>query len=313
MNNVWNEPWSADEAVTRFCAETSIFCNSENNRLIARKVLATTLRACFFESSTMTRDARMPEKVFGELLRITDHMKTLRLTDATLMLPVLWLRLIRECETTVSSDGVNEFLRGLDQDPRVCLMLYQYKRPVSGKIGGPLCRPVGYRELRGYTVDKLLVTEKKDMPGWPYSEEWRVKTYFPEVERIIPLAGKPITATKPRMHGPPLKEVEESRRLAIVKPKKKRSLSKLVRACGSGLISALAACLATEFSRGRSVLEANGRNRRPYHCQMSLDELVASLQKRYKKQLPYAKSTLKSALPRFVSCPRGRPGGKIPN
>jgi hypothetical protein len=224
--------------------------------------------------------------------------------------PVVWLRLMHNAGLKPVDVATREF-EHWQEKMRANGMTILYRRfdDTKGKFVGPARERDGIGTVTGYTVEEILVEQRKK-PNWPYCHQWK---FFREPSVSVVVPKIPQVQVVPPKLAPEISEKIPKVKVGVNRPMKRRKRSRqdVERACGRRVLVALEECLAAEFSRKRNgVLEA-GRKKdyRTYKCQLSLNELVSELRRKYGKQLTCSDSTLKSALPYFVACPRGRPGG----
>ena len=162
-------------------------------------------------------------------------------------------------------------------------------------------------KVRGYSPDELFKEHMTKPKHWPYSRNWEcVVRPTKEPAKQSETSNLRRAAIVPVPHVG--KVVADKDTVTPKRKVRRRNRMALERACGTRVVAALEQILAEEAAGKNSLLDAICRNGRAYNCELSLDELVTKLKKRYGEQLVYSDSTLKSALPHFVSCPRGRPG-----
>ena len=308
----WEKNWSFPTAVTRLAINPALYAGVENAESCLPGV---------FDDAFAGRFGRLRERedmkplaaVLPTMLEsLRREMNVVGLDRKAKLPPVVWLRLIQEAGVTPVDAMVREFERWQEQmRANSSIILYRRFDEVKNQYVGP----VRYREdcgkVRGFTVEEML-SEQPKQPNWPYCYEWKCVPQKPSGAAAQQNPEAEVVAV-PKL-ATTVSEKTQTAKAGSANPRRrrKRSRQELEQACGLRVMTALDECMAAEFFRKRnSVLEAGRKkDRRTYKCQLSLDELVSLLKQRYGEQLIYADSTLKSALPYFVSCPRGRPGGR---
>ncbi|WP_210547371.1 hypothetical protein [Rhodoferax sp. PAMC 29310] len=306
MKIYWNRSWNLVEAVTRLALDSTFFDAVGNHESWLHVVVKDQLEGRFGrlnEREDMKPVAEVLPKICSLLMT---QMAAVGLDKEANLPPVVWIRLMREGGIKPVDQALRQFdgwQARIKEDGKA--ILYLRLNEITAKYVGPSREREGLGLVRGFSIEELLAEEKQQQPYWPYSHEWKC------AYRRLKRAGK----QSPAKMLTRITDVSTQVQLENFKPRAsprkrcKRSLQTLVRACGSRLVAALEDCLTSELAAKKSAIQAGGRNRRKYDSQLSLDELVRVLKKKYGSKLTYADSTLKSALPRFVSCPRGRPGG----
>jgi hypothetical protein len=306
----WDEDWRFSTAVTRLALDPALQAGIENKSSCLPKVIDDAF-AGQFGRLREREDMKQLAAVLPTLLeRLRRKLDAVGLDHNAEMLPVVWIRFMREAGVKPVDAEVNEFEQWQEQmRAKSSIILYRRFDKASGRYVGPARDREGWGSVRGFTADEMLTEQRKKTPHWLYCYQWKcIVKALPDAaaQPVLPkeaLTPEPDTAASER--------VTQVRATAKPRKRRRRSRQALERTCGTRVIAALQDCLAAEFKRKRDgVLEAGDKKeRRVYSCQLSLDELVLLLKQRYGKQLICSDSTLKSALPHFVKCPRGRPGG----
>jgi hypothetical protein len=308
VKNDWAKNWNFSDAVTRLALAPALYESVDNYAACLPKVINDGFEGRFGrvqERQDMKPLAMVLPNVVDRLRR---KMVSVGLDQDAKMPPVLWLRLMREVGLKPVDVAEKDFERWQDQT-RANGMTILYLRFDEDKqtFVGPSRLRDGLGKIPGYSVDEMIAEQRKPR-RWPYRYRWKCVCKASTSADVPPVVkvGEPKSDTStPIPLGVPKRRTATS----IPKQRRKRSRQALERACGTRLILALEGCLSKEVELKKSVVVTGGRNRRAYGCQLSLDELVAVMKRKYHAQLNCAESTLKSALPHFVSCPRGRPGG----
>ncbi len=307
----WEKNWSFSTAVKRWAIDPALFVSVDNAESCLPQV---------FDDAFAGRFGRLHERedlkplaaVLPNVLEsLRQKMNALELAKDAKLPPVLWLRLMREAGVKPVDTTVREF-EWWQEQMRVngLTILYRRRERATKNYVGPSRKRDGLGKVIGFTVEELLNEQRAATRNWPYHYRWKCVTESAKVSPKLPLLFEK-TPTKPKK-SVTVELPNESRNVAPLRKRTKRtkrSRQSIERTCGKPLIDVLEKCLETEHARKSSVLELKGRNRRPYKSQLSLDKLVDALKQRYLKHLTCTDSTLKRALPYFVACPRGRPGG----
>jgi hypothetical protein len=238
--------------------------------------------------------------------KLNSYMDLVRLDTNKSMPPILWMRLVKEASVTLPPKTQNSLDKWFEAQRRQDkLPLYLYN--ADGVNKGPKRNHEDFGDVLGYSIEGLL-TETKDKPRyWPYCREWHLVLREKPNNEARELVG---SSDKGLVGNAPIKSVKPSQsvlRSRLTKKRHKRSRADIERICGAGVVAALESCLDLDSGLKVSVVELHGRNHRQYASNLSLNELVEILKEKYSSSLPYKDSTIKSALPLFVSCPRGRP------
>lgn len=262
----------------------------------------------------------LKDKLQALVGKLSQQLKAKNLTEDVLLPPVVWIRLLRLAHLEPEEAAMRRFERWQEkrrEQGKVILYMYAKDSKYAGKELMQLFDGLG--KVQGYSVEDLLGKTMQNKPNWPFCRQWVCVVKAQRKKATLSATTTPLevdTAGKAPIKTAIKKSVKVAKALAQdavptqkQRRKRKRSLAAVQRACGSRVVHALEQCLAMESGRRSTVLEVGGRNNRDYDCQLSLDELVAVLKKKFTSQLDYSDSTLKSALSYFVSCPRGRPGG----
>ena len=169
---------------------------------------------------------------------------------------------------------------------------------------------MGVGDVHGFLSNEILSVTRDHPQHWPYCREW-VTTLKGRTLKETIQQNEATRSTKTSREG-----VNSKRKLpntsAPTQPerRKRRTIEDIRRVCGSNVVAALEKILKKEAKEKNSLVQRGGRNRRPYGCDKSLDDLIFSLNDKYGVELAQCSdSTLKGALPHFVACPRGRPRG----
>lgn len=306
----WRINWSVSTAVERWAIDPALFVSVENAESCLPQVFNDALAGRFgrvHEREDMKLLAAVLPTLFENLRR---KMNAVGLDHNVKLPPVVWLRLMREAGVKPVDAAVNEFEQWQEQmRAKGSIILYRRFDKAKGIYVGPARDREGWGSVRGFTADEMLTEQRKKPPHWPYCYQWKC------VVKALPVAATqpvlPIEAVTPEPDTAASENVTQARETTKPRKRRRRSLAALERACGPRVMAALKECLPVEFDRKRGgVLEAGGKkDRTAYRCHLSLNELVSLLKQRYGKLLTCSDSTLKSALPHFVKCPRGKPGG----
>lgn len=307
----WERNWSFSTAVKRWAIDPALFVSVDNAEFCLPQVFNDAFAGHFgrlYEREDMKPLAAVLPNVLESLRQ---KMNALELAKDAKLPPVLWLRLMREAGVKPVDTTVREFERWREQ-MRVNGLTILYRRfdDTKTKFVEPTRERDDLGKVVGFTVEELLNEQRAATRNWPYHHRWKCVTESTKVSPKLPLLFEQ-APTKPKK-SVAVELPNVSRNVAPLRKRTKRTKrnrQSIERTCGKPLIDVLEKCLETEHARKSSVLELKGRNRRPYKSQLSLDKLVDALKQRYFKQLTCTDSTLKRALPYFVACPRGRPGG----
>lgn len=237
-------------------------------------------------------------------------MGKVELEKETQMPALLWMRLMRDNGITIR-DALQQDLKqwATMQSTSRKMFLFLYANPDTGKPTGPWCSVDGLQRYRGLTAEELMVEKRQKLQHWPYGYEWIAQ---PRAHKNVAEKAEvrsPISATE---HNSSERSptTEREARIKVRGKRSTRSIEGIQKKWGTNVVAALQQCLASEVRSKRSVLQPGGRDARLYDCKLSLDDLVSKLKTKYVEFLgSCAPSTLKGALPAFVSCPRGRPKG----
>ena len=230
--------------------------------------------------------------------------------DSDCQMPaVLWIRLAGEAGVDLEPKALEEFKAWQERNSkRGKTLLYKYENS-NGKLVGPRCERDGHGKVAGYTVSELL-KEHKDKPAhWPYCRVWKRELKKRKDATATPVAQVEVAPVQQPGSAKPTAARGKKSNATAGKRSKQRTLEEIRRACGGNVVAAVENSLLIEIQSGRGVLQHKGRNHRLYSCKLCLDDLIVELKKRYPSLKRCADTTLKSALPGFVACPRGRPKG----
>lgn len=223
--------------------------------------------------------------------------------------PSIWMRLMLELKLDMNVEAMPQhdaWHLQLKKKGEICL--YKYRHPSNGGYVGPKFELDDLKNVRGFASKNLLKASRKNKSGWPYCYLWEVSRQHINRQHSQSTSSQPI----PKLTSSQTHNVLESKTIENPsKPRKRRTIEDIKLSCGTGLVHELETCLSKEVRRKLSVLTEKGRNRRLYGCELSLDNLIVYLKKTYSSLEVCANSTLKSAIPAFVACPRGRPKGII--
>ena len=306
----WRCNWSLSTAVERWAIDPALFVSVENAESCLPQVFDDALAGRYgrvHEREDMKLLAAVLPTLFKNLLR---KMNAVGLDQDVKLPPVVWLRLIREAGVKPVDATLREFERWQDQmRTKDSVILYRRFDDAKRKYVGLVRDREGWGKVRGFTLDEMLTEQRKKTPHWPYCYRW--KCFLKKVPGNVDPPVLPTEAVTPVPVLAASEKVTQARANTKPRKRRRRSLAALERAGGPRVMAALKECLPVEFDRKRDgVLEAVGKkDRTAYRCHLSLNELVSLLKQRYGKLLTCSDSTLKSALPHFVKCPRGRPGG----
>jgi hypothetical protein len=304
----WEINWGFSTAVMRWAIDPALFVSIENAESCLPQVFDDAFAGRFGrlrEREDMKPLAAVLPKVIDSLRQ---RMDTVNLKQEAKLPPVVWLRLFREAGVSPVDVAMRAFERWQKQMRANGLtILYCRFDATKKKFVGTKSERDGLGKAIGFTVEELLTEQRAAPRNWPYCYRWKCVTKSAKVLPRPPLLVEKAFAKPSRAVAAELTNVLKN--TAPPRKRAKRSRKSIERTCGKPLIAGLEECLQTEYARKNSVLELKGRNRRDYKSQLSLDGLVAMLKQRYGKQLVCSDSTLKRALPYFVACPRGRPGG----
>jgi len=185
---------------------------------------------------------------------------------------ILWIRwALTLSDHLISQTAIQNLGEWRAQQSAREMLLMQYRKP-NGKWHGRCIKIENFGDVHGYTLDEILLDSKVlSRSELPvYSQRWRIKRFSTKDQRA-------------------------------------KSPSDI---CGSNLMAELEVCVLKEVKSRRSSILPIGTAGGRYKCSISRAELINLLQKKYKKIRNYSSETLIRALPQFVECPRGRPGGK---
>ena len=311
MNPTWGKNWNRVEATMWLLVDLTHAKPELMHEALWRKVVSDTFEGTLGRLTQGRQFGRYADDLQTATRGVSARMSAVGLRDAATLPPIVWIRLMQEANLAPVGSALHSFRQWSKRERNSGNAVRYVYIDADGKRKGPRLDRDGLSKLRGYSADDLLKLTKEKPHHWPYCREWVRVVGSPEKP-----AKERATSKQTRI---PAKKVSPVAPLTsgddAVAPKRKtrrRSRKEMVRACGARVFDALEQSLAKEVSRKKSLLVAGGRNRRAYNCDLSLNELVAALKAKYAKQLNYKDSTLKSALPHFVSCPRGRPGGIDP-
>jgi hypothetical protein len=310
----WQAKWDRVDAITHLIIDPN---------LLAEKTPSDAAFRSMIEKAFLRYPTRLNEPVElnnakhalqNAIYKLRGRMTELLLIDTHKMPGILWARVANESAVRLCNSARRE-LDGWKKSQRVESkpFLFRYRKVDGETTGDSMRKRNAYGESMGFdtlTAIELFTANRKKLVGWPYSYKWvlLVKKHKKVSERLGTNTHQSPTENKTNDRA-------VARELTGVKKKKvhtsrsRRTLKDVQRACGSNVVAELEKCLTSELKSNRSVLQVKGRNRRPYDCDLSLDDLIIALKRKYKVVGKCSHNTLKSALPFFVSCPRGRPAG----
>lgn len=223
---------------------------------------------------------------------------------------LLWMRLMRENGITIRDSLQQDFQQwATSQTASLKMILFRYVSPNTGQPKGPWCSIDGFQSFRGFAAAELMVEHREKLKHWPYGYEWIAQLKVRKNAGEEAEVGNPFQVIE---HDPIERSFAKktSARPEGRSKRKARSIEYVERKCGRHVVAVLQQCLEKEAQSKRSFLQLGGRDKRRYNCELSLDDLISKLRAKYEEMLAScAPTTLKSALPAFVSCPRGRPKG----
>jgi hypothetical protein len=312
MTIIWNKKINRVDAAIQLLVDSDFVSEHEN---MARRLPIIITDAFTGVSGRLNNDEDLKpiaSNLAASIRAIRARMNELGLDDRTTLHPILWTRLMQEAGHT----PLESVMTQIEKPPSTAnaptkLRLYRYMDSESDKGKGELKEREGFGKVRGYIASELLESKKAAHLNWPYCYEWKtvLKTRIgsPEKPDSIDPSAQQIATTPLKR----LKAVKVAHEIAVrpepLKKRKRRTIEDIRRVCGSGVVDSLEECLEIDITGKKSLLKTKGRNKRRYDSDRSLDELIVALQKKYPLLKNYSDSTLKSALPHFVSCPRGRP------
>ena len=312
MKIIWNKKINRVDAVIQFLVDSDFVAEHQN---MDKRILIIIADAFTGVSGRLNNaeDLKPIAKSLAAAISDTqEHMKSVGLPKLSDLHPILWIRLMKEAGHTPLESVMSQ----IEKPPSTAnastkLRLYQYIDSESNKRKGIRQQREGFGQVVGYIASELLEIKKSPPLNWPYCYEWKTtsKTRIdaPEKPNSIDSPAQQISIT-PRKT---LKAVKVAHEVPVrpepLKKRKRRTIEDIRRVCGNGVVETLKECLETDITSKKPLMKNKGRNRRAYRSDLSLDELIGALRKKYSKLKNYKDSTLKSALPYFVSCPRGRP------
>lgn len=248
-------------------------------------------------------------KLLEAISKFQAQMTKANLESDCQMPAVLWIRLAGEAGVELEPKALMKFKAWQDRNSaRGKTLLYKYENS-NGKLVGPRRERDGHGEIFGYTVSELL-NEHKDKPAhWPYCHKWELVLKKRNDAIATPVALVQIVPLEHHGSAKPTAASGKKSNARAGKRGNQRTLEEIRRACGGNVVNALEESLLIEIQSERGVLQHKGRNRRLYSCKLCLDDLIKVLKKHHQPLEFCADNTLKSALPGFVACPRGRPKG----
>lgn len=299
----WTENIGRLDAVRHLCLEHAV--TAEHPNLLAK--LPMLIGDAFMGQPARLNENKDLTALADAIIKVKSQMEKLKLKAEHEMLPLLWLRLALQADVKLKRDIFQILGHWILRQGTQAAVLLQYKDTKTGDWSGPKFNIAGIGEVHGYTLEEVLLAKKPKYPLWPYSREWKMVPIERPTEGTKPLTDQILNST-------PEKLEQELSSLIVTSTKKsskrKRPSLEVVRErCGTKVIEALELILPRAAKSITGLLSAPGRDKRQYDCPRSLDQLVDELKNKYPQSLSCAKSTLKKALPAFVACPRGRPGG----
>ncbi len=240
---------------------------------------------------------------------VSATMQAVKLRRNATLPPIVWIRLLKLAGSPPLDCAREQFERWKKQRRELGETVLYVHIDATGAHKGQIRERPGLGKVRGYSPDELLNEEMTKPRHWPYCRNWERVVRSSEIPEKQTASSIPTRTTVAQVSHV-AKVVADKETVQPKRKTRRRNKKALERVCGTRVVAALEQSLTEEAARKKSLVEPGGRNRRPYNCELSLDELVTKLKKKYVEQLAhYRDSTLKSALPHFVSCPRGRPGG----
>jgi hypothetical protein len=306
----WMRNWNRVDAVRRLCIAPEFTVGEDNIDSRLPTVITNAFKGMLDRLNNDSDFALIADTLRDAVGKVKKKMRKVELEDDHEMPAILWIRLLGDAGAAVHSAAKKRYEQWEKaQCENGATLLFRYVDQTSGKVRGPLRERDGAGRLPGYTSSELLKETKGEPPHWPYCAEWKVKLVRHEAApKAATVRKQPPPLEKPR----PLNVTGDSQEQAVAKShprRKRRTIEDLRKKCGTNVVAAVEKYLAVEARSKHSLLEPKGRDKRPYNCDESLDQLRKKMQKKYKTLSLCAKSTLKCALLFFVSCPRGRPGG----
>lgn len=248
-------------------------------------------------------------KLLAAISKFQTQMAEENLDSDCQMPAVLWIRLAGQAGVDLESKALKKFQAWHERNSANGeILLYKYKNS-NGKLVGPRRERDGHGKVAGYTVSELL-NEHKDKPAhWPYCHVWEQVLKKRNDAPATPVAQVEVAPLQQSGSAKPVAARGKKSNARAGKRGKQRTLEEIRRACGGNVVNALEEALLIEIQSERGVLQHKGRNCRLYSCKLCLDDLIKVLTKHHQPLECCADNTLKSALPGFVACPRGRPKG----
>jgi hypothetical protein len=312
MKIVWNKKINRADAVIQFLVDSDFVAEHENMDRRLPIIIADAFTGVSGRLNNADDLKPIAKNLAAAISDIQEHMKSVGLNKQSALHPILWIRLMKEAGHTPLESVMTQIEKPPSTaNPLAKLRVYQYIDSESNKRKGIRKQREDFGQVVGYIASELLEIKKSTPLNWPYCYEWKTtsKTRIdaPEKPNSIDSPAQQISTTPIK----PLKAVKVSHEVPVrqepLKKRKRRTIEDIRRVCGRGVVDTLEDCLEIDFTGKKPLLKSKGRNKRSYDSDLSLDELILALQKKYSQLKNYSDSTLKSALPHFVSCPRGRP------
>lgn len=313
MKIIWHKKINRVDAVIQFLVDSDFVAEHENMDRRLPIIIAEAFTGVSGRLNTAEDLKPVLKSLAAAIPAIQERMKSAGLPKLSALHPILWIRLMKEA----GHSPLESVMTQIEKPPSTAnaptkLRVYKYIDSETNKRKGIHQEREGFGQVVGYIASELLEVKKEKLPNWPYSHEWitvlKRRTTASEEPNSIRPAPLPKVATPPINRLKTVKIAHEvADRPEPLKKRKRRTLEDVRRACGNGVVDTLEECLEKDITRKNPLLKSKGRNRRPYDSDLSLNELIVALQNKYSPLRNYKDSTLKSALPHFVSCPRGRP------
>lgn len=312
MKIMWNKKINRVDAVIKLLVDSDFLTKHQNMDKRLPIIIADAFTGVSGRLNNADDLKSIASNLAASIRAIRARMNELGLDDRTTLHPILWIRLMKEA----GHAPLESVMTQIEKPPSTAntptkLRLYRYLVSETDKGKGELKEREGFGKVRGYIASELLESKRAARLNWPYCYEWKT---FLKTRISIPEKPNSIDSPAQQISTAPLKRlkaVKVAREVAIspepFKKRKRRTIEDIRRVCGSGVVDALEEWLKIDITGKKPLLKNKGRNRRAYDSDLSLDELILALQKKYSQLKNYKDSTLKSALPHFVSCPRGRP------
>lgn len=236
---------------------------------------------------------------------ILDFMNKNKILKSHSLPPIIWIRLMKNLNLKLDDAAEKQLVIWHEkQHENGRIFLYKYSLLSLNKYFGPNLELSDGQTANGFLYKQLFTGKRKKIPAWPYSVKWKILS-----KKIDP--SKSLSTTNNLKKTKNTLDIKTKNKLTTKVPKarKRRSLQDIKRDCGTNLVEELQNYLHKEIKRSSSMLTKIDRNKRLYSCEHSLDKLVKHIQKNNAALGTCSRLTLRSAIPFFVACPRGRPGG----